>query len=133
MEKGKLNLVSIEESNESFALTSEKAKEIQDISDKINQLMDSFIHERETKGLSQRDLASLLDWKQPALARMERLDVIPRLDTFLKAVMKVGGNVYIEYFDGVIPSFAIKSSSYCSDIVTTKYSTNNQSSGYFMN
>lgn len=74
--------------------------------------MNSFVKERENKHLSQRDLAELLDWKQPALARMERLEVIPRLDTFLKAVMKVGGNVFIEYFDKAIPMECIKSSSY---------------------
>ena len=107
-----MRLVTIEESNERFASSSEQAREIQEISNKISELMDSFVKERELKHLSQRDLASLLNWKQPALARMERLEVIPRLDTFLKAVMKIGGNVYIDYFNDTIPSEYIKSSQY---------------------
>jgi transcriptional regulator with XRE-family HTH domain len=116
MEGNKTRLVTIEESNENFASSSDHAREIQEISYKISELMDSLVKEREAKHLSQRDLAKLLDWKQPALARMERLEVIPRLDTFLKAVMKVGGNVYIEYFDQNIPTQCIKSSQYISSL-----------------
>ena len=112
MENSKVRLVTIEESNERFASSSERAKEIQDVSDKLLELIDSLVKEREAKHLSQRDLAALLNWKQPALARMERLEVIPRLDTFLKAVMKVGGNVYIEYFDKTIPTQCLKTSEY---------------------
>lgn len=107
-----MRLVTIEESNEKFASSSDEAREIQEISNKISELMDSFVKERELKHLSQRDLAALLNWKQPALARMERLEVIPRLDTFLKAVMKVGGNVYIDYFHETIPAEFIQSSKY---------------------
>lgn len=109
-------LVTIEESNEAFASSSEKAREIQMVSYKINELMDSFVEERQRRNLTQRDLAELLEWKQPALARMERLDVIPRLDTFLRALMKVGGNVIIEYFTDTIPTECIKSSSYVNQI-----------------
>lgn len=116
MERNKIKLVTIEESNENFASSSDYAREIQELSYKISELMDSLVKERENKHLSQRDLAKLLNWKQPALARMERLEVIPRLDTFLKAVMKVGGNVYIEYFDQSIPTQCIKSSQYISSL-----------------
>lgn len=116
MERNEIKLVTIEESNERFASLSEQAKKIQELSDKISSLINSFVNQRESKGLSQRDLADRLGWKQPALARMERLEVIPRLDTFLKAVMEVGGNVYIEYFENAIPTQCIKSSKYQTSI-----------------
>ena len=116
MERNEIKLVTIEESNERFASLSDQAKKIQELSDKISSLINSFVNQRESKGLSQRDLADRLGWKQPALARMERLEVIPRLDTFLKAVMEVGGNVYIEYFENAIPTQCIKSSKYQTSI-----------------
>ncbi len=115
----KQGLISIDESNEAFASLNDKAREVQMISFKINELMDSFVQERQRRNLTQRDLADLLEWKQPALARMERLDSIPRLDTFLKALMKVGGNLIIEYFTDTIPVECTKSSSYVNQISST--------------
>lgn len=121
----KKGLISIDESNEAFASLNERAKEVQMISFKINELMDSFVQERQRRNLTQRDLADLLQWKQPALARMERLESIPRLDTFLKALIKVGGNLIVEYFTDTIPVECIKSSSYVNQITTTNGVYNN--------
>ena len=121
----KKGLISIDESNDKFASLNEKAREVQMISFKINELMDSFVQERQRRNLSQRDLADLLEWKQPALARMERLDSIPRLDTFLKALMKVGGNLFVEYFTDTIPVECTKSSSYVNHISSTTGVYNN--------
>ena len=115
----KQGLISVDESNEAFASLNDKAREVQMISFKINELMDSFVQERQRRNLTQRDLADLLEWKQPALARMERLDSIPRLDTFLKALMKVGGNLIVEYFTDTIPVECTKSSSYVNQISST--------------
>ncbi len=105
MERDEGKLITIEESNERFSSLSESAKEVQELSDLISSLMNAFVKERTSKGLSQRDLADLLNWKQPALARMERLEVIPRLDTFLKAVNKLGGHIYIEYDKNVSSNY----------------------------
>jgi transcriptional regulator with XRE-family HTH domain len=123
-----IKLIDINESRELFASTSEEAREAQDISNKICSLMDELKSERERMGLSQRDLASILNWKQPALARFERLEVIPRLDTFIKVARKLGGNIYIEFFgaDGV-PVECMKSGIYVSSSFASTnggYSTN---------
>ena len=79
-----IKLLDIEESNALFASTSEEAKEIQEISDKICELINQLRTTREGKGMTQRQFADVLNWKQPALARIESLDVVPKLDTFLK-------------------------------------------------
>lgn len=113
----KIKLISIDESRELFASTSDEAREIQDISNKICNLMEELKKEREIQGLSQRDLANILEWKQPALARFERLEVIPRLDTFLKVARKLGGNIYIEFFgNNGVPIECMKSGTYVNDL-----------------
>lgn len=88
--------VSIEEANELFTSQSKENREIQELSDKINALMWTLVDKRNEKGLSQRELAKELDWKQPALARFERLEVIPRLDTFIKVANKLGYDVCLK-------------------------------------
>ena len=107
-----IKLLDIEESNALFASTSEEAKEIQEISDKICELINQLRTTREGKGMTQRQFADVLNWKQPALARIESLDVVPKLDTFLKITNKLGGNVYIEFFDNDIPTECLKSGTY---------------------
>jgi len=95
----KKGFVTVEEANELFASQSKENREIQELSDKINALMWSLVDKRKSKNLSQREFAKELDWKQPALARFERLEIMPRLDTFLKVAHKLGFNVYLESFD----------------------------------
>ena len=113
MEKLRKGLVSIEEANKQFAASSEEARVLQEVSDKTIALIFALTDERERQGLTQRDLAEKLDWKQPALARFERLEAIPRLDTFLKVAQSLGGNLFIEFFNGnAIPIQCLQSSSY---------------------
>ena len=101
MEKyeGKIFLT-VEEANEQFAAQSEECREIQEISDKIISLIWALANKRRSMNLSQRDFAKQLGLKQPALARFERLEAMPRLDTFIKVARKLGFNVYLESFDG---------------------------------
>lgn len=44
-------------------------------------LIGKVIEARESQGLSQRDLAELSGIKQPAIARMESMKSIPKIDT----------------------------------------------------
>lgn len=80
----KNELVTLEQSNANFEQTNLKANSIQHISNQIVSLIMELVDEREANNLSQRDLAENMGIKQPALARFERIDVIPRLDTFLR-------------------------------------------------
>ena len=53
-------------------------------------LVSAFIQARQEKGLTQRDLESLSGVKQPQIARMERGDSNPQLDTMLKVLAAMG-------------------------------------------
>lgn len=53
-------------------------------------LIGKMIDVREQKGYSQRELAELSGVKQPAIARMESLKSIPRIDTLLKILASLG-------------------------------------------
>lgn len=54
------------------------------------ELIGKLIEAREKKGYSQRDLAELSGVKQPAIARLESLKSIPRVDTLLKLLNPLG-------------------------------------------
>lgn len=54
------------------------------------ELIGKIISAREAKGLSQRDLAELTGIKQPAIARMESMKVIPKIDTLFKILAPLG-------------------------------------------
>lgn len=53
-------------------------------------LITAMIQARQEKGLSQRDLEALSGVKQPQIARMERGDANPQLDTILKVLAAMG-------------------------------------------
>lgn len=53
-------------------------------------LIGKLIEARETKGLSQRDLAKLSGVKQPAIARLESMRSTPKIDTLFKVLSPLG-------------------------------------------
>lgn len=53
-------------------------------------LIGKLIEARETKGLSQRDLAELSGVKQPAISRLESMRVTPQIDTLFKILQPLG-------------------------------------------
>jgi transcriptional regulator with XRE-family HTH domain len=59
-----------------------------------------LVRYRTDHGMSQRDLAKLLDMKQPQVARLERGDVNPRLET----LMRLAGALDIEFTIDVRPA-----------------------------
>lgn len=50
----------------------------------------AIIEAREERGISQRQLEEMSGVKQPAIARLERGTVSPRLDTVLKVLAPLG-------------------------------------------
>jgi len=50
---------------------------------------------RKEMGISQRELAELCEVKQPVIARIERMDAVPRLDTFIKMLAPMRKMLYI--------------------------------------
>lgn len=68
--------------------------------EKINfevSLIGKMIEARESKGISQRELAELSGVKQPAIARIESMKTIPQVDTLLKVLAPLG------YTLGIVP------------------------------
>ena len=53
-------------------------------------LVGKLIEAREQKGISQRQLAEMSGLKQPAIARLERLQATPQIDTLFKVLKPLG-------------------------------------------
>lgn len=58
-------------------------------------LITAMIKARQEQGLSQRDLEAMSGVKQPQIARMERGDANPQLDTILKVLAAMGKTLAI--------------------------------------
>ncbi len=52
--------------------------------DKWADIIEKLVEIRKEKGLTQKELAIAANLAQPALARMERKNTVPQLDTLLK-------------------------------------------------
>lgn len=64
-------------------------------SDLRAELITAMIKARQEKGLSQRDLEAISGVKQPQIARIERGDTNPQLDTMLKVLAAMGKTLAI--------------------------------------
>ncbi len=60
-------------------------------------LIEILIEARESNELTQQELAELAGLKQPALARIEKMKVTPRIDTVIKVLQPLGFTL------GVVP------------------------------
>ena len=89
--------VSLEEALEQFASNSEENRVVLDTSLKIQELIDQMVEERQYLGMTQRDFAEVTGIKQPMIARIERLESIPRLDTFIKMADKLDFELLLAY------------------------------------
>lgn len=58
-------------------------------------LITALVQARQEQGISQRDLEALSGVKQPQIARMERGDANPQLDTMLRVLAPLGKTLAI--------------------------------------
>lgn len=58
-------------------------------------LVGEIIKAREEKGISQKKLEELSGVKQPVIARMEKGQTSPQLDTILKVLAPLGKTLYV--------------------------------------
>jgi Predicted transcriptional regulator with C-terminal CBS domains len=72
--------------NDSEVLTEAEKDEIQLKVDLVGKLIEA----REKKGISQKELAELSGLKQPAIARLERMQATPQIDTLFKILKPLG-------------------------------------------
>ena len=61
-------------------------------------LVGKLIEAREQKGISQKQLAEMSGLKQPAIARLERMQATPQVDTLFKLLKPLG------YTLAIVPS-----------------------------
>ncbi len=61
-------------------------------------LIGKLIEARESKGLSQKELAELAGLKQPAIARLKSMKATPQIDTLFEILQSLG------YILAVVPS-----------------------------
>ena len=62
----------------------EKERQVIEAAVRVSEIIQKVMETRIRQGLSQRELADLSGIKQPAIARMESLKAIPRLDTLVR-------------------------------------------------
>ena len=72
--------------NDPALLTQAEKDEIQLKIDLIGKLIEA----REQKGISQKRLAEMSGLKQPAIARLERMQATPQIDTLFKVLKPLG-------------------------------------------
>ncbi|MDO4852745.1 MAG: helix-turn-helix transcriptional regulator [Clostridia bacterium] len=69
---------------EQLAALGEEEKESIELAKDVSTFIETLVEARISMGLTQRQLAEKCGIKQSAIARIERIQVIPRLDTLLK-------------------------------------------------
>jgi len=67
--------------------------------DFIVELIGRFVEAREAKGLTQKELAERAGIKQSAVARLERMQAIPQIDTLFKLLQPLGYTLEIVPYD----------------------------------
>ncbi len=83
---------------ENIKLTNED-KEYFKYSDMVNEIIIQLITRRINLNMSQRDLAKITGIKQPMIARIEKFDSLPRLDTIVKMAYALGMAIKFDSID----------------------------------
>lgn len=83
-QKEVVGTISIDEAIAAFANSSKENFNIISRVEIINELIEKISNERVFRGLSQRQLAEISGIKQPMIARFEKAEMMPRLDTFVR-------------------------------------------------
>ena len=105
----------LEEALETFASTSEENRVTLNASLKLNELMERMVEERKYQRMTQREFAEVVGIKQPMIARIEKLESIPRLDTFIKMADKLDLEILLAPKVDFLPiDFEMKSIKYSS-------------------
>ena len=67
-----------------------------EIAKKLANTISQLVIARNNKGITQQELAEMCGLKQSAIARMEKLQVIPRIDTIIRVSTYLGIELKIE-------------------------------------
>lgn len=106
---------SLEEAFEQFASASEENRDVLATSIKLNELIERMVEERKDQRMTQREFAEVVGIKQPMIARIEKLESIPRLDTFIKMADRLDLEILLAPKVDFLPiDFEMKSIKYSS-------------------
>ena len=115
----------VEKAFERFASMSEENRLVLNTSLKLKELMKQMVGERQFQGMTQRDFAEVVGMKQPMIARIERLESVPRLDTFIKMADKLDLEIVLASKVEYLPLDI--------DIKSIKYSSSPSCNGVYKN
>ena len=89
------------------------------IAKKTANIISQLIIERNNRGLTQAELAKMCGLKQSAIARMENIQVIPRIDTIIRVATYLGIELIFqdEFAYSNIISLNDEDKNYCSDFI----------------
>ena len=104
---------------------SEENRLVLNTSLKLKELMKQMVGERQFQGMTQRDFAEVVGMKQPMIARIERLESVPRLDTFIKMADKLDLEIVLASKVEYLPLDI--------DIKSIKYSSSPSCNGVYKN
>lgn len=88
-----MDRVTFDEDWEELKNQDEESKLVFGTAEEVSRIIVELIEARVERGYSQRDLAALCGLKQSAIARMEALKTIPRLDTVIRVAGAMGISV----------------------------------------
>lgn len=84
IKKKVIGTISAKAALKTFSNKSNENKELLERTNKIISFIDLIVQRRKALGLTQRDLASLTNIKQPMIVRIEKCECMPRLDTLIR-------------------------------------------------
>jgi transcriptional regulator with XRE-family HTH domain len=90
-----MNGVGFDEVWDELKNNDEESKLIFGTAEEVSRIIVELIDARVEKGYSQRDLAAVCGIKQSAIARMESLKTIPRLDTVVRVANALGVKIVL--------------------------------------
>jgi len=120
---------------EDLKCESETSERTFETAEEISKVIVALIEARVDRGMTQRQLAQKCGLKQAAIARMESLKTIPRLDTVIKVAKALKMEVYVDSITAQIDTLLYRGKSETSNGSSTKqlYSMTKNSWNYTPN
>ena len=79
-----MKYLTYDEVKENLKSLGDSEREIVETADQISEVINAIVKARDAQGLTQKQLAEKCGMKQSAIARMESMQSIPRLDTIIR-------------------------------------------------
>jgi ribosome-binding protein aMBF1 (putative translation factor) len=91
-----MNELTFDDVLEKIKAEGQKERETVEAAVMVSEIIEKLVDARINKGISQRELAQISGIRQPAIARMEKVKAIPRLDTLARIAVCLGVEIKAE-------------------------------------